>query len=81
MAQVTITIPDADVPDAIEAFEAVYLTDCITQFYGADPAAYATDTLRNRGANLIKTAIIVAVVERRRHKALAALSVTVPVVT
>lgn len=81
MANVTITINNADVADTISALEQQWRAQAINFTFGGDSTAYDAATTTNKGKALLAALLRAGVRNYRRQQAEQAISVTAPDVT
>lgn len=81
MANVTISVNNADVSDTLAALEQRFRADAINFYYSGDPAGYEALTDANKGRALIAAFLKVLVRNYRRQVAEAAVAVSDPDVT
>lgn len=82
MATLSLTIPNADVPDAMAAIEQVWKNDAVRLFFGNDQTAYGAATVTARAKALVAAWLVVSTKNYRTQRAQQAVQVgTEPVIT
>lgn len=81
MANVTISIPNPDVPDALAALEQRFKSEAINMYFSGSPAGYDALSDANKGKALIGAFLTLLMRNYRKQQAEAAISVTDPVIT